>query len=270
MEIAAKLMIGIVAAFHLYILWLEMFAWTSKGPKTFKNFDKELFPKTKALAANQGLYNGFLAAGLIWSFFIRDPHWQTNIALFFLSCVAVAGIYGAFTADKKIFFVQALPALIGIGILLLVPKKETIAKSATAETTYYYLSSSRQFVNHNPVPKSEVLQQDPKDSIIAQSSIRVGNKDLGVFLLTNENHEFAIDANSNSGYVEGIGTIYAHSITWRNFGVLQTNNDSINRIITLALARLITLETKHFRDEYYQYGRGTKERIEFKKPDSAL
>ncbi|WP_343748102.1 DUF1304 domain-containing protein [Fluviicola sp.] len=118
MEIAAKIVIGLVAVFHIYILWLEMFAWTTKGPKTFRNFDKELFPKTKSLAANQGLYNGFLAAGLIWSFFICDPQWQTNVGLFFLSCVAVAGIYGAFTADKKIFFVQALPALVGIVLLV--------------------------------------------------------------------------------------------------------------------------------------------------------
>lgn len=118
MEIAAKMVIGLVAVFHIYILWLEMFAWTTKGPKTFRNFDKELFPKTKSLAANQGLYNGFLAAGLIWSFFICDPQWQTNVGLFFLSCVAVAGIYGAFTADKKIFFVQALPALVGIVLLV--------------------------------------------------------------------------------------------------------------------------------------------------------
>jgi len=70
------------------------------------------------LAANQGLYNGFLAAGLIWSLLIENHEWQFNVALFFLGCVAIAGIYGAITASKKIFTVQALPALIGIGLLL--------------------------------------------------------------------------------------------------------------------------------------------------------
>ncbi|MEL6718798.1 MAG: DUF1304 domain-containing protein [Bacteroidota bacterium] len=119
MSIAASIIIGFVALLHIYILWLEMFAWTTRAPKVFRNFPKELFPKTTALAANQGLYNGFLAAGLIWTFFIEDTTWQSNIALFFLGCVAVAGIYGAATADKKIFFVQALPALIGIVLVLI-------------------------------------------------------------------------------------------------------------------------------------------------------
>ncbi|WP_374755913.1 DUF1304 domain-containing protein [Larkinella punicea] len=113
-----KILIGLVAVLHLYILWLEMFAWTTRGPKVFKNFPAHLFPATKALAANQGLYNGFLAAGLIWSLLIGDPVWHANVALFFLSCVAVAGLYGTLTADKKIFFTQALPALITIGLLL--------------------------------------------------------------------------------------------------------------------------------------------------------
>ncbi|MEM6772530.1 MAG: DUF1304 domain-containing protein [Bacteroidota bacterium] len=111
---AATIIITLVALLHLYFLWFEMFAWESSGPKIFRGFPKELFPQTKSMAANQGLYNGFLAAGLIWTFFINDPEWQDNVALFFLGCVAVAGIYGALTVEKKIFFVQALPALIGI------------------------------------------------------------------------------------------------------------------------------------------------------------
>lgn len=119
MEIVIKILIGFVAFFHCYILWFEMFAWETRGPKIFRNFPKDLFGKTKALAANQGLYNGFLAAGLIWSFLISDPEWSKNVALFFLGCVAVAGIYGAATAEKKIFFVQALPALITIALLLI-------------------------------------------------------------------------------------------------------------------------------------------------------
>ncbi len=110
--------IGFVALIHLYILWMEMFAWTSRGPKVFKQFPKDLFVPTKALAANQGLYNGFLAAGLIWSMLINHPEWRINVAIFFLSCVAIAGIYGASTADKKIFYVQVVPALLSIGAIL--------------------------------------------------------------------------------------------------------------------------------------------------------
>ena len=110
MEIVAKILIAVVAIEHLYILWMEMFE---------KALPAEMFKPTKGLAANQGLYNGFLSAGLIWSFLIEDPKWQTNIALFFLGCVAVAGIYGAVSATKKIFFVQALPAILAIVVVLL-------------------------------------------------------------------------------------------------------------------------------------------------------
>ena len=119
MEILIKIIIALVAALHIYFLWMEMFAWTTRGRKVFKSLSPELFEPTKALAANQGLYNGFLAAGLIWSFFIGDIQWSENVALFFLGCVLVAGIYGAYSADKKIFFVQGLPALIGILLILI-------------------------------------------------------------------------------------------------------------------------------------------------------
>lgn len=119
MEIASKILIAFVAIEHIYILYMEMFAWETLGKKTFRNFPKDLFKPTKALAANQGLYNGFLSAGLIWSFFITDPVWSENVAIFFLGCVIVAGIYGALTATKKIFFVQALPAIIALVAVLL-------------------------------------------------------------------------------------------------------------------------------------------------------
>ena len=72
-----------------------------------------LFGPTKGMAANQGLYNGFLSAGLVWSYFINDGTWSSNVRLFFLSCVFVAGLYGALTASRKIFFFQALPAFFG-------------------------------------------------------------------------------------------------------------------------------------------------------------
>lgn len=114
MLITAKIIIALVALLHVYILVLEMFLWTSRGPKVFSSFPRELFEPTKAMAANQGLYNGFLAGGLIWSLLISDPIWQKNVALFFLSCVLVAGVFGAATADRKILFVQAVPALLGL------------------------------------------------------------------------------------------------------------------------------------------------------------
>ncbi|MDI9339846.1 MAG: DUF1304 domain-containing protein [Sediminibacterium sp.] len=114
MTIPVAIGVGGVALLHLYIMYFEMFAWETRGKKVFKSIPEDLFPKTKTLAANQGLYNGFLAAGLIWSFFISNREWQDNVALFFLSCVAVAGIYGALTASRRIFFVQALPALLTI------------------------------------------------------------------------------------------------------------------------------------------------------------
>ena len=119
MQMISHILTALVTLIHLYIVWLEMFAWTTRGRKVFKTFPKELFEPTKALAANQGLYNGFLAAGLIWTFFITDPTWQVNVRLFFLGCVAVAGIYGAATADKKILFVQTIPAVFAIIVTFL-------------------------------------------------------------------------------------------------------------------------------------------------------
>jgi putative membrane protein len=81
MKLIAEILVGIVALEHLYILWMEMFSWTTMGPRTFKNFPEELFEKTKEIAANQGLYNGFLAAGLIWSLLITDEAWSTNLSI---------------------------------------------------------------------------------------------------------------------------------------------------------------------------------------------
>lgn len=119
LRLPALILVGLIAAIHLYILWLEMFAWTTRGPKVFRSFPPELFPATRTLAANQGLYNGFLAAGLIWTLLISDPAWQRYVGCFFLGCVAVAGLYGAATASRRIFFVQALPALLALLLLAL-------------------------------------------------------------------------------------------------------------------------------------------------------
>ena len=253
MEIAIKIVIGIVALFHVYVMWLEMFAWTTKGPKTFKNFDKELFPKTKSLAANQGLYNGFLAAGLIWSFFICNPEWRFNVSMFFLICVAVAGIYGALTADKKIFFVQALPALVGIALLAFSQGMHDGKANSQCEDkcdhkkerlTYFYMPNDGRG-KMDTVSRTEILKKNEKDSLIGLGFVDdVNGKGIGVALYTNEHHA-PMDGDAIKGYVNGIGEIYSHSITWRNFRVLHTNNDSINRIIELGLARLLTLETEN-------------------------
>ena len=113
MDKIAIALTALVAVEHLYILWLEMFAWETKGKKAFKGSLKaDMFKPTKVMAANQGLYNGFLAAGLFWTFFISDITWKTNISIFFLCCIAVAGLYGGITAGRRIFFIQALPAII--------------------------------------------------------------------------------------------------------------------------------------------------------------
>ena len=120
METIAQILIGFIAFEHFCFLWLEMFAWQTAGKKAFKNMiPDELFEPTKVLAANQGLYNGFLAAGLIWTFFISDITWKTNISVFFLGCVIIAGIYGGVTAGKKIIVIQAIPAIIAIIFVLL-------------------------------------------------------------------------------------------------------------------------------------------------------
>ncbi len=100
-------------------MYFEMFAWQTVGKKIFGRRREGFYEETKALAANQGLYNGFIVAGLIWSIVIKNKEWSFNISLFFLSCVLVAGIYGAITASKRILFVQALPAAIVIVLLLL-------------------------------------------------------------------------------------------------------------------------------------------------------
>lgn len=117
MRILAFVLIGMIAALHVYIAYFEIFAWETRGPEIFSQFPQELFGQTVTLAANQGLYNAFLAAGLIWSLVIQDRKWQSNVATCFLLFVAVAGVFGAFTASTRILFVQALPALIALALL---------------------------------------------------------------------------------------------------------------------------------------------------------
>lgn len=111
-------LIALVAFEHVYFMILEMFYWTKpKGLKAF-GMKKEQAENSKVLAANQGLYNGFLSAGLIWS--IVDKNYSKEIAIFFLSCVIIAGIYGAYsTAKRKLFFIQSVPAIFAIIVVFL-------------------------------------------------------------------------------------------------------------------------------------------------------
>jgi putative membrane protein len=113
--IVANLVIAIIAILHLGFLVLEMFLWNHRiGRKTFQ-MTKEVAQSSATLAANQGLYNGFLAAGLIWGLLSGE----LPVKLFFLSCVFIAGIFGGFTAKRSILYLQALPALIGLLLLYL-------------------------------------------------------------------------------------------------------------------------------------------------------
>jgi putative membrane protein len=113
MTTVANILVGLVALIHVYILVLEMFLWTTpKGRKAFGT-TPEFAEASKVLAANQGLYNGFLAAGLIWGLLLGGTP-GFHVKLFFLACVLIAGLYGAATASKRILYVQALPALLAI------------------------------------------------------------------------------------------------------------------------------------------------------------
>ena len=113
----ATVLIAVVAFIHLYILVLEMFLWdTRTGHKAF-NLSPEFAREPRVLAANQGLYNGFLAAGLLWSLWLGEE--GVHVAIFFLACVLIAGLFGAVTASRKILYVQALPALAALLALLI-------------------------------------------------------------------------------------------------------------------------------------------------------
>jgi putative membrane protein len=114
-NIVAGVLVGLVAALHLYFLVLEMFLWTSPRTRAAFGTTEEFATASKALAANQGLYNGFLAAGLIYGLAARN----TAFEVFFLICVIVAGLYGAATASRRILLVQALPGALALAAVLL-------------------------------------------------------------------------------------------------------------------------------------------------------
>jgi putative membrane protein len=118
MRLAADIAVGLVALLHLYFLVLEMFLWDKpKGMKTF-GLTPEKAAMTKSLAANQGLYNGFLAAGLLVSLVLPQPS-AFHFKLFFLGCVIVAGLFGAATVSRRILLVQALPAALALAAVLI-------------------------------------------------------------------------------------------------------------------------------------------------------
>ena len=114
MKLLATILVLLVALEHMLFLYLEMFLWTSpKGRRIFGN-SPERAEASRVLAANQGLYNGFLAAGLIWGLVYPNPAVAQHIQMFFLACVMVAGIYGGFSVRKTILYVQAAPALLAL------------------------------------------------------------------------------------------------------------------------------------------------------------
>ena len=113
MKLVSDILIVVVALLHFFFLYLEMFLWDKpRGMKSF-NLTAEFAKQSKRLAMNQGLYNGFLAAGLLWGLVAGDP-----VKIFFLSCVIIAGIFGAFTVSKRIFYIQAVPAILALVVLL--------------------------------------------------------------------------------------------------------------------------------------------------------
>ncbi|MEM7436325.1 MAG: DUF1304 domain-containing protein [Myxococcota bacterium] len=118
MSTAITALIIFIAAFHVWALILEMFLWTKPlGRKTF-GISKADAETSKSLAMNQGLYNGFLVAGLVLSLIVSNPDTAFTLKVLFLSCVAVAGIFGGMTVNMRIFFLQGLPAIITLGLVL--------------------------------------------------------------------------------------------------------------------------------------------------------
>ncbi|MGH8820365.1 MAG: DUF1304 domain-containing protein [Rhodoferax sp.] len=114
----ANIVVGLVALLHFYFLVLEMFLWDKPAGLRAFGQTQEFATASRTLAANQGLYNGFLAAGLVWGLALGDA--GMSVKVFFLACVLIAGLYGAATASRKILFVQAAPAALGLVLLFLV------------------------------------------------------------------------------------------------------------------------------------------------------
>jgi putative membrane protein len=140
MKILSDVLVLVVALMHFGFLYLEMFLWTKPaGLKVFRN-TPERAEMMKALAANQGLYNGFLAAGLIWSVTASSQLFEFDIKIFFLACVILAALFGAFTVSRRILFVQGLPAILALAITVAfanpyLDATDCCAKPPAAQTT---------------------------------------------------------------------------------------------------------------------------------------
>jgi len=117
MSLIAKALIALVALEHIYFLVLEMFLWTTPRTRAAFGMSAEQAEQTRVLAGNQGLYNGFLAAGLIWALIAAEPL-ARQLAIFFAACVLVAGLYGGGTANKRIWLLQALPAVLALAAVI--------------------------------------------------------------------------------------------------------------------------------------------------------
>lgn len=124
MRLLSRALIVLIVLLHLYIAWFEIFAWTEVGPDVFSTFDPDLFPQTVELAANQGVYNLFLAAGLIWSLFITERPWQFRVAICFLAFVAVAGIAAAVTVEFSSGLPQLVPSVLAMAATVMAHRGE--------------------------------------------------------------------------------------------------------------------------------------------------
>ena len=116
MNLAALIVTALVALLHLYFMVLEMFLWTTPYGRRVFGLTAEFAAASRTLAANQGLYNGFLAAGLIWGLYLGEA--GRAVQVFFLACVVLAGVFGGVTASRKILLVQALPGVLALGLRL--------------------------------------------------------------------------------------------------------------------------------------------------------
>ncbi len=114
MTLISNLLIGLSGLIHSYFLWFQMFDWEQSGPRNFSSLPAEVFPLSVEMAANQGLYNGFLAAGLFWSLTIRDQTWKRKVAVLFLIFVAIAGVYGTYSVTINALIAQTIPALLAL------------------------------------------------------------------------------------------------------------------------------------------------------------
>ena len=119
LTILSMILVGLVALEHLFFLYLEMFAWTTPRVQRIFGTTPQIAQDSKVLAANQGLYNGFLAAGLLWGLAHPDPAIGTQVQIFFLGCVLIAALYGGFTAKRSILLVQRAPALLALITVLI-------------------------------------------------------------------------------------------------------------------------------------------------------